>query len=227
MTFLRAVKLFFSVLGVLFVVAFLLGNGLVFLFEVPLVLSLGWIPYLQRTVQEVQVAPGALAEAGVVLAVLVVGVHHFATWWAREREATWGMGRTLGLVTAVVLMFAVSIASAGVAHQVAWLAGDDLLESSWALRPRSLQVCLDLVEQPDPLMAVGSEPGRFEVDTYAFRFMDVPDAMQVLMWPRDPARLQDEGAVICDVLGGVGTLEVDTLERCLTLPASASCSAEG
>lgn len=219
----RVVKLLAYVLGVLFVLAFLVGNGMAFLVTVPVVLAFGWVVYVTEVLPEVQLNPAALAEAGVVLAVLAGGVHAFARWLAHERGGAWSVARTGGLLAGVMLMFVVSIASAGVAHQVAWLASEDLLESSWAVRPRSLELCLDLAQQPDPAAALGSEPARFEVDTYAIRIMDVLDDVQVLMWPRDAVQRLDEGAVICDGLGGAGTLEPEVLAHCLTLPASSPC----
>lgn len=219
----RLLKPLGKVLVVLFGLALLACSGLFWTVEMPVTLAVGWFRYLRDVVPQVRPDPAVIAESLLVLAVLAAGLHAFAGWFARERGASWSAGRTAGLLSAVLLMFVVSIASAGVAHQVAWLAQEDLTVPSWPELTHEGRLCTRLARAYDPLEALVADPVSFELDDWSYRVMAWPDGTQVLVWPRGAGA--SAGGIACTPGGSARTLWPELLRTCLSLPASSVCPA--
>jgi prepilin-type processing-associated H-X9-DG protein len=116
--------------GFLFViVAYLLacaGFGLPF--DLALSVAFGWVFYLARVVPEIKVGWGSVLLAVLCLIGFSAGSHAFLRWLYAQAMTTppegarrWSPRWTAALVSVVVLMFVAGMATAGVAHQMAWL----------------------------------------------------------------------------------------------------------
>lgn len=208
-----------AILGALF----LLGNGMVWMFQVPILLATGWIWFLGRTIPEVQLDPLRVVETLVVLLVLAGGSHHFARWFAGQRDRTWALRQTLALLAAVVLMFTTSIASAGLAHQLVWLTREPMARSSmdtWGAMGIMREVCAGIPPglSVDFLQAtVAAEPDPFQLDTHQVRVVAGSGGAVLVLAPRDPAQRASLGGMLCEGGG----------ERHLDAPVVATCLAGG
>lgn len=92
------------------------------MFFVPLLF--GWVTYLREVLPRAAFNPEIAIEALVALALAVFGLHRSLLWWARQRHgssAQWRLGWTIKITSAVLLLFAISIAATGIVHQVGWL----------------------------------------------------------------------------------------------------------
>lgn len=188
------------------------GFGAFWMFEVPLMLLTGWARFVARVAPEVQVNPAAVAEALVTLLVLAVGLQLFMGWLQRTRRAEWRVGQTLGLLAGVVGLFATSIASAGLAHQLAWLlrSPEPLVASTWERPSWKLQgqlegVCrfLGAGGEPHELRARLLEPAGLESSDELLVLVEPEgEGSRVLAMPLDEAQREEFGLVICH--DGVG-----------------------
>jgi prepilin-type processing-associated H-X9-DG protein len=114
--------------GILFILSCM---GLVLPIEIPVVLALGWIWYLARTLPDIHVARSGVATAAICLLLLLVGLQYFVGWLYREirklggnhagRDMRWKWRWTLNMVAGVILLFAAGIATVGMTHQLGWL----------------------------------------------------------------------------------------------------------
>jgi hypothetical protein len=122
----------FGVTCAAIVVLVLLGClGLFAPIQLVFFLVFGWVPYLQRVLPQVRIDRAALATAIVCLALLVGGLHRFASWLygdmqsptesGHDNNRRWPLRWTLALVSSVVLMFIAGIAAVGMTHQTGWL----------------------------------------------------------------------------------------------------------
>lgn len=120
---------------VLGVVAALLAVGLVVPLQFLALMVGGWVPYLRRTVPQIEwnLEPIAIG-VGCLVALAVFG-HRSATWlhagWRREppdlARRPWRLRWSLSALAMFVLLFASAISSVGVVHQLAWLAREPTL----------------------------------------------------------------------------------------------------
>lgn len=124
-------------LAVALVVGFLFvgATGAVFIVEVPLVVAFGWLFYPARVAPMITLNPYALGGFTLVLVAAALGAHAFLRWLCAHLTPPrrWRGRDTGALVTGLILLFVVSMASTGIAHQVGWVITSDapLLRSSW------------------------------------------------------------------------------------------------
>jgi len=87
-------------------------------------LFFGWIGYLYRVLPEITFNPEIAFDAAVALMLAIFGLHRILRSWSKpigEKLAGWRFGWTLKITVMVLLLFATSIASIGMVHQIAWL----------------------------------------------------------------------------------------------------------
>jgi prepilin-type processing-associated H-X9-DG protein len=116
--------------GFLFLIAaYLLGcAGFAVPIDLAFAIAVGWVFYLARVVPEIRIGWGGVLMAVVCLVGFSAGSHAFFGWLYSQVRATppegarrWSPRWTAALVSVVVLMFVAGMATAGVAHQMAWL----------------------------------------------------------------------------------------------------------
>ena len=156
-----------------------------------------------------------MAESAVVIVLLAGGLHWFMGWFVGARgRCSWSWSRSLAVLGAVLLLFATSIASAGLAHQSAWLLRDDLTTRNWRPAP-DLTATLDRAcRRADFTLGIegvaaiiGEDPTGFDVDHLHYLLLDEPDRSVLLVFPRDPAERAR--------LGGQKCLDVDGLPHAI------------
>ena len=135
----RAIR-WIGIAGLIFVLLLITGGlGMVFVFEVPITLAFGWIAFLGRVLPQMQPSLSGIVVAGVLAAaVLYLGQWLAGSFYNRPptTEAAgrrWPLRWTLLGLGGLVLVFCLTIASAGIIHQVGWLASSEqrLIQSSW------------------------------------------------------------------------------------------------
>lgn len=108
--------------GLFFIVLFALSTASTWILELPFHVVAGWLFYLRRTLPEISWNWEAVA-SGVVFLVLSVGGFHFlARSIAATKGTAWQRRWSVCLSALALLIFGVSLAVGGIAHQVAWLA---------------------------------------------------------------------------------------------------------
>ncbi|MEJ7594124.1 MAG: DUF1559 domain-containing protein [Planctomycetaceae bacterium] len=112
--------------------------GLTILVEIPLVLVLGWIYFLLKTLPNVQPDWSAIGLALITLALLIVGIHRTGRRLANSRTMTkdrsvdevavnghppfvWKARWTASVVIALLLTFTAGISVVSVVHQAVWM----------------------------------------------------------------------------------------------------------
>ncbi len=97
--------------------------GLVWIFDLFLHVTFGWIFFLGRSFQQTSFSPGAFATAVVCGLGFIFGLHFFIRHKAgRFASFCWNWKQSLIVSTATVLMFVAGISIVGVTHQISWLA---------------------------------------------------------------------------------------------------------
>ena len=136
----RAIRWFGIAIGILllfFAVISVLGT--LFVFQVPITLAFGWIAFLARVLPKMQPSLSGAVVAGVLAAVVVcLGQWLAGSFYNRPETAEaggrrWPLRWTLLGLGGLVLVFGLTIASAGIIHQTGWLASSkqSWIESSW------------------------------------------------------------------------------------------------
>ncbi len=202
----------------LFVAAFFLGNGMVFPFGMAGHLMLGWAWYLGDTLPQVRPSVPVLVETAIVVVVLGVGLHWFLGWFVRERYRTaWTPARTAAVLGGIVLMFTTSIASAGLAHQTAWLGRAPLTETSWFSKRDATDVLDSACRRADwssgvmgLSFQVGHDPLDYELGRFHYVFAEEDDRNLLFVFPRDPVEQA--------LYGGQKCLEVDAMPHAIPVP---------
>ena len=134
---------------VLFFVVFIpLSIGLTILVEIPLLLVLGWIYFLWKTLPSVQPDWSAIGLALITLALLIAGIHRTGRRWASGQAMTadgglnsvaanerpqfvWKARWTASVIVALLLIFTAGISVVGVVHQAVWMmTGEESLVAS-------------------------------------------------------------------------------------------------
>jgi prepilin-type processing-associated H-X9-DG protein len=112
--------------------------------DVPMALYFGWIAFLARVRQRMEVHGTGLAVAGAALALFTAGVHWMARSWRQQLSSTsdrderpWKLRWSLAIVAVVLLAFAAGTCMIGVTHQVGWLLSDPEPFMGSALNPHS------------------------------------------------------------------------------------------
>ena len=146
---------------------FVLLNLLVF-YPIPIdfagLLLFGWIAFLGRVLPQITFNLEIAFDAAIALALALFGLHRILCWWIKQRgdeSAKWRFGWTLKISVMVLLLFAISIAAVGMAHQIAWLCREPRLIYMTGLGKQSAelsnmkQVALALT------LFAGDHDGRF------------------------------------------------------------------
>jgi hypothetical protein len=213
----KGMKVIGWVFGVLFLMVMFTCTGQVWMFQVPWALALGWGGFLLRVVPEMTVRWDAIAETGVVGAVLGVGTHLFLRWLWRQLcpgdERPWPVRWSVSLVALLVLLFGATMATVGIGHHVGWLASGraPLTESSWRFSPTHLEwdnegLCqkaqhLSKSGVPDARIAqvLLGEPGsRIQAERmHVVPWRGSGGEAGFLVFPRDPVTRQRAGVVRC------------------------------
>lgn len=136
----RAIRWIGIAIGLIFALLLITGGlGMAFVFEVPITLAFGWITFLGRVLPQMQPSLSGIAVAGILAAAVVCLGQWLAGSFYNRPTTTEAAGRRwplhwtfLGLA-GLVLVFCLTIASAGIIHQVGWLASSEqrLIQSSW------------------------------------------------------------------------------------------------
>lgn len=196
-----------------FVLLFLTGMGVVWIFQVPALLVTGWFRFLSTVGPEVTFRWGGIAEAVAVGAVLGVGTHLFlrGLWRQLRSGEAWPVRWSVSLLALIVLLFGATMATVGVGHQVGWLMTDaePVLVSEWQFRARhedNHQLCreaLKLAERgmPDVLVTqrlLARPESRAAAERLHVVSLRGPDGVPAfVVFPRDPVSRQQSGGARC------------------------------
>jgi hypothetical protein len=137
---LRTVLGFFVLLILLFVVTVVYPVPFQFL----ALLLFGWITYLHRVLPEMTFNPEIAMDAAIALALAIYGFHCVLRSWSKpskEKPARWHFGWTLKITVMVLLLFATSIASIGMVHQIAWLCREPKLVEMVGMSKQAVEIC--------------------------------------------------------------------------------------
>ncbi|MFM7059400.1 MAG: DUF1559 domain-containing protein [Planctomycetota bacterium] len=108
-----------------FVLLFFVGNGLVFLVEVPWLLVFGWYSFLHETLPAVRPDVPAIITALLAFGLLTGGLHIGVRRLLASRPAShpgiWKLRWTIASISLVLLLFTAGIGLVGVVHHVAWM----------------------------------------------------------------------------------------------------------
>lgn len=108
-----------------FIVLFLVGNGLIFIIEVPWLVLFGWWSFLQSTLPAVQPDTPSIFTAIAALALLLGGLHFAGRRLmsiARPGQAgRWRFRWTVASTSLLMLMFIAGIAIVAALHNAAWI----------------------------------------------------------------------------------------------------------
>jgi hypothetical protein len=118
---LEILGLFLAAAGVSVFACLALGRGMVWIFEVPMKLAVGWVAYLNRIERQIEPDLMHVTSAGVCLAATAVVAHLFLRWLAATASRPWPPKRTFQVLVLVVLMFASGLAVTGLVQQTSWL----------------------------------------------------------------------------------------------------------
>lgn len=193
---------------------FLCGNGLVFPFHALFLLAFGWIPFLVRTLPEITVRPLALVEVTATVGLLLWGGHRFGAWLcAGSGRGAWTVRATIATLAGVVMMFAASVASAGVIHQVAWMMSDPEPRLMMQWGRTGIRQAHEICSAIDPLKTPEENRRRlWDIDledTVVLPYEGEMPGTDLLIFPRDPSA--DGGLFRC-VSGNVDAISRDELE---------------
>ncbi len=103
------------------------------LFETLLKLGAGWWFFLQRNVVSMHFSPERILTSLAVLAFAVAGLHLLARAWRRHvrpQTPAWRLRWSLGISGLALLLACAAMAVAGLAHQIAWMSGQPLLQTN-------------------------------------------------------------------------------------------------
>jgi hypothetical protein len=219
--------------GFFFLVVFVGGMGAVWLMEVPILLAVGWIPFIVRVFPEVTLNIPAILETVLVVAVLGVGSHLFLRWlWqqlrAQQGEASpWPVRWSVSALALLVLLFLATMATVGIGHHLGWLASsrDPLVQSDWLFRTsqwstpslcdKALALAREGVSDAEiPRMLLTQEETREKAEQMHVVIQRKEGSKEtVLVFSRDPVVRGENGVVRCG-----GGLHADDKE---TVPAAA------
>ena len=191
---------------------FALFSGGLFFLTVPMLLALGWLPYLFRTLPEVSIAGPDFAFAVACLAMLGVGGHHFLRWLYCARRSRddpggevprWRPRWTGSLVALLVLLFAANIATVGIVHQLGWIAAGPMLTHSWSTPGyRARRICSHIKyakSSADELrVAIWRDPElRSHSRGLHVLLRERADGVVAAIFPRGSAQFQQSGLRLC------------------------------
>lgn len=147
----RGFRIFLAVFGIAGVTLFLLSMSLLAPFEALVALAVGWVTWPIAVLPQVQVSWPAIAGGAVSVLLLVVVAHVTARAILARRGVAWRVRQTGIAVGGMALMFTIAMASAGIAHQAAWLSAEPIVEQ----KRRKLNVRCTFLEAPEFALRAG------------------------------------------------------------------------
>lgn len=140
------------------------------LFEVPFFMVFGWIPYVRRISNEVEVSTTGCVLAAIVLVMLVVVSHLFFRWFFKALQRrkcsesdqpirAWRLHWTLSSVAITLLLFVSAIALLSIVHQVNWI-----VRSPVAMTGGSLHQSGRMAASRNNLHMIGRAIYRYEAE---------------------------------------------------------------
>ncbi len=119
--------------GIIFLLGLLPGEAWVV--QIPYFLICGWFHYLAKVLPQVHINLGMIFSGVVSFGLAVITSHMFFRWFWRQRnkDQPWRWSSTICLCLLIPLLFGLSIAVGGIAHQGAWL----MHEPRWVVNKNS------------------------------------------------------------------------------------------
>ena len=111
----------------------MLPMGIDFLIEFPLRLLFGWISFLYESLPLVKLQLEMILSSVAALIIASFGLHFSARSLCAKvsgGKQTWSPRSSLAVVVVLLLLFSVTLAGAGIVHQVGWLRSETLMEDS-------------------------------------------------------------------------------------------------
>ncbi len=100
--------------------------GMTVQLEIPFVLLTGWVTFLLKNAKALEVN-GELIACGLgALVLATVGLHRLLVWVRRGKPWKWAW--TFSVTSLMMMLFASSVSTTGMIHQMAWMAREPLTE---------------------------------------------------------------------------------------------------
>jgi hypothetical protein len=119
-----------AILGFILVIFALFGIIPNFVIETPFRLVIGWLAFLGRNVNDITFDISRIMAGALGLGLATGGLHFLARGWQRtyRPENPWKWKWSIAITLAMITMGVAALSVAGVAHQVAWLKGETMVE---------------------------------------------------------------------------------------------------
>lgn len=119
-----------AILGFILVIFALFGIIPNFVIETPFRLVIGWLTFLGRNINDITFNFSRIMAGALGLALATGGLHFLARGWQRtyRPENPWKWKWSAAITLAMITMGVAALSVAGVAHQVAWLKGETMVE---------------------------------------------------------------------------------------------------
>jgi len=119
-----------TILGFILVIFALFGIIPNFVIETPFRLVIGWLAFLGRNVNDITFDISRIMAGALGLGLATGGLHFLARGWRRTSrpENPWKFKWSAAITLAMITMGVAALSVAGVAHQVAWLKGEPMVE---------------------------------------------------------------------------------------------------
>lgn len=119
-----------AILAFILVIFALFGIIPNFVIETPFRLVIGWLTFLGRNINDITFNFSRIMAGALGLALATGGLHFLARGWQRtyRTENPWKWKWSAAITLAMITMGVAALSVAGVAHQVAWLKGETMVE---------------------------------------------------------------------------------------------------
>lgn len=127
----RGERIILSGVGGVILIFLFLCLGLSFLIETVIVLAIGWVPYLQRTLPGLGGSVSGVLGFLICLALFATGLHLACRWIYQRRsetetvESDWQPRWSLFLVALFLMLVVSSVCLIGASHQLWWMASGE------------------------------------------------------------------------------------------------------
>jgi hypothetical protein len=123
------------------------------LVKVPLLIVFGWVPFLGRTLPRMEWNGSGIGLVAICMSILFLGSHWFLAGWmkhASQGRRDWKWKWTFVIVSALWLLFGISMGITGAAHQAAWLLTS---KEPWVVSKRSRRVA-EMIQMRNAALAL-------------------------------------------------------------------------